>query len=338
MQFDSRVSLLTHNSLGVPATCEYFCDLQEPSEVADVLTFARQNQLPLFVLGDGTNLVLKEHFPGLVVRNRIAGIGVDRIEKNGDIYLNIGAGENWHSLVKWCLREGYHGLENLALIPGTCGAAPVQNIGAYGVELSDVLTAVEFVDLRSGESKSYGNEQCQFGYRDSYFKGDLKDSVIITGIQIRLSFNTNTRVEYPALGAYLAERGLNSTPANVFSAVCAIRSSKLPEPEEIPNAGSFFKNPIISNSQFQDLRHDWPKIPGYPNTEESTKVPAGWLIETLGWKGKRINGIGMHDSQALVLVNPGHRTGEQILGFAEQVQADVEEVFGIELEIEPRVL
>lgn len=343
IEFLQNYALQKHNSLGVPAVCDSYIEISDRCELTSIIDYAESRKQAIFVLGEGTNLVLADNFPGLIVRVNIKGREV--LEGTAEhIQVRIGAGENWHELVGWALERDFTGLENLALIPGNCGAAPVQNIGAYGVEISQYISAVEYVDLAKRTTVRLTNEQCLFGYRDSIFKHDLQDRALITHIELMLPKNAPTEHSYPAVSEYLSSQELGPSPKNIYHAVCAIRRGKLPDIKEIPNVGSFFKNPIISQSHYDELLKTYPQMPSYPQIDldmpeiKEVKVPAAWLVDKLGWKGKSKSGVGVHKKQALVIVNPGHRSGERILSFAKLIVDDVEKTFDIRLEIEPRVL
>lgn len=331
-----RVSLQSYNTLAIAAQCGYLIEVSELEQLPQALDFARRHQLPRLILGGGSNIVLADDFPGVVIHMVLRGINVD---VQGDtVLLDIAAGENWHDLVCWCLQQGYYGLENLALIPGTVGAAPIQNIGAYGVELQHLLDSVTGWDCEQESWQTLTNTQCEFGYRDSVFKHALKDRFIITSVRLRLSLKANTRLNYQILSDYLAERQITTpTPEQVADAVIAIRQSKLPDPATLPNAGSFFKNPVISVAAFERLQQQFPSLVYYPQADGRFKLAAGWLVEQTGWKGRSLGQVGVHEQQALVLINPGQGTGQDILQLASAIQQDVYEQFAIELEIEPRV-
>lgn len=336
-----KYSLLGKNSFGVPAVCDFYVQVSSLENLVEVTDHAKNQKLELSILGGGTNLVLGKHIDGLVVHIQIQGKEI--IDESAQtICVRVGGGENWHRFVAWTLSLGYFGLENLALIPGSCGAAPVQNIGAYGVEISQLVETVEYYDLQTGEIKRLRGEQCQFGYRDSVFKQSLKSLAVITHVEFRLSKVASKELSYPALADYIDQQELEATPQNIFNAVCALRKSKLPSPDDIPNAGSFFKNPVIKESDYLDLKLSYPQMPCYPlsvaeGEEAFVKIPAAWLIDTLGFKGRIASGVGVHDKQALVLVNPGHRTGDHILAFSADISSSVQKEFNIRLEIEPQI-
>lgn len=335
-------ALQSLNTLGVPSVADFFVSVTSAEELSAALSRAAQQTLPVLVMGEGSNLLLPSRVKGLVIRNLITGIEKAGEDENS-VQLTIGAGENWHRLVEHCLARGYAGIENLSLIPGSVGAAPVQNIGAYGVELESVFEHLTAVEVGSGRQTVFSRADCVFGYRDSIFKQRLKDKFVITSVSLRLSKTPAVNLGYPALRNHLLhnhllqkDAGLDSiTPRMVSEAVCAIRRSKLPNPDEIPNAGSFFKNPVVDETQFTRLQQQYPDIVGYPHKDGQTKLAAGWLLEQAGWKGRLEKGLGFHRDQGLVLINPGHHSGEAILAFVSRVQADIVQRFGIQLEIEP---
>lgn len=286
---------------------------------------------PILWLGGGSNVLFTEDYPGLVVRNRLYGVEV--IHKNEDyVWIKSQGGENWHQLVLYCVANGYAGLENLALIPGTVGAAPMQNIGAYGVEIKDVVESVEALSLATGELTTFSQAECQFGYRDSIFKQSAKGLYFITAVTFKLARHSEPNTSYGAIQEVLTEKGI-SRPSiqDVAEAVMAIRRSKLPDPAELGNAGSFFKNPEIEEGQFHALKEKYPTLPSYPVGARRVKIPAGWLIEQAGWKGKRVGHVGVHVRQALVLVHYGGGHGHEIVALSKQIQTDVEAKFGVRL-------
>ena len=262
-------------------------------------------------------------------------------ETDTDVYLTIGAGENWHQLVLWCVKRGYYGIENLALIPGTVGAAPIQNIGAYGVELADIFDHLYAIEIASGVRRRFDRDECQFGYRDSIFKHQLQDQTVITQVGLRLSKQPCWNLSYPALAKAMAAHSATSTSAPtaqlIADTVIAIRQSKLPDPKKIPNVGSFFTNPLITVNDYRNLCQQYPQIVSYPQIQTHRKLAAGWLLDNAGWRGKSIGGVGMHNRQSLVLINPEKHSGTHIIEFAELVQADIADQYGVQLDIEPRV-
>ena len=282
-------------------------------------------------------MVLAGDLSALVIHQARKGIEIlDDAEDT--VLLRVAAGENWHTLVQWTLARNYFGLENLALIPGTVGAAPIQNIGAYGVELAPFVQRVFAIRIEDGKPLELTAKDCEFGYRDSVFKQALRDRVVITSVDLLLSKNPALQLAYPALKNYLQSRNADAlTPQAIFDAVVNIRRSRLPDPGVTPNAGSFFKNPVISQGRWDELRIHAPKLPSYPQSNGQVKLPAAWLIDQCGWKGKRLGGYGVHPEHALVLVNHGGDNGAELLELARQISRSVEGIYGIELEIEPRV-
>ncbi|HEY8385556.1 MAG TPA: UDP-N-acetylmuramate dehydrogenase [Porticoccaceae bacterium] len=332
------VSLQDSNTLALPGRAEYLCRAADRDVLLEALVFARHRQLPVTMLGGGSNIVLTGDICGLVVR--LVGGTIEQVpaaEVGDAVLVRVGAGIDWHTLVTHCLEQGWHGLENLALIPGTVGAAPIQNIGAYGVELADCFHSLEAVDLVTGESLHFTAEDCRFAYRDSIFKRDLKGRVAITSVTLSLSTQPRVCLDYPELRSVLAGCA-EPTPRQVYDAVCALRCAKLPDPAHRPNAGSFFKNPVIGRDRAEALRAEFPDMPGYPQPDGLEKIPAAWLIDRAGWKGRRVGAVGVHDRQALVLVHFGGGSGRELLGLAAAIAGDVRQRFGIDLELEPVVL
>lgn len=323
------------NTLAVPAVANFYVAVQDDDELLEALTFARTENLPLLVLGGGSNIVLRADFPGVVVQLKSQGKEVVA-EDEHFVWLKVAAGENWHHLVEYTLDNALYGLENLSLIPGSVGAAPIQNIGAYGVEVKDLITELSALEIRSGIVVNFTNESCRFDYRDSIFKQALKDQYVITSVTFRLRKTAQLNLSYPALRDTLA--GLdNPSPQAVSEAVIAIRQSKLPDPALTPNVGSFFKNPIINLAQLQVLRTTYPDIVSYPVDTVRVKLAAGWLIDRAGWRGKEAAGAKVHAQQALVLTNPDRASGARVLALAELIQLSVRAQFGVTLEMEPRV-
>lgn len=325
------------NTLAVPAVADYFVSVQNDEELREALAFAKAEKLPLLILGGGSNIVLRADFPGLVIHIKTRGITV--VAENDEcVWLNVAAGENWHGFVEYTLGHGYYGLENLSLIPGSVGAAPIQNIGAYGVELKDVFAELTALNIQSGVMVTFTQDSCQFGYRDSIFKQSLKDQYVITSVTFKLGKIPKLNLQYPALRAALADIPEHDIfPEQVSAAVISIRQSKLPDPQHIPNAGSFFKNPIIPVEQFELLKQRFPGLVSYPVDSSTVKLAAGWLIDQAGWRGRDVDGVKVHQDQALVLTNPGKLEGKLILQLADKVVASVKDRFGVVLEMEPRV-
>ncbi len=337
----SNFSLKSHNTFGIDATCEAFINIESIDVLKAVLKY---NALPIQILGGGSNILLiKEYYPQLFIKNAIKGIRI--VESSEDyVVVEIGSGESWHDFVMWAVEHNLGGVENLSLIPGTVGASPIQNIGAYGVELKNVFVKLEALHLQTFDIQTFANEACQFGYRDSIFKREKKGKYFITKVFLQLTRAHHTlHVEYGDIKKILSEKSIDTpTIRDVSEAVIAIRQSKLPDPTVIGNAGSFFKNPEIPTDKFEQLKQDFPQIVGYPAPSETgekrVKVAAGWLIEQNGWKGKRYANVGVHERQALVLVNYGKGNGLQIKQLAERIQASVREKFGIELTAEVNMI
>lgn len=292
---------------------------------------------PFIILGGGSNVLFTGDYNGIIIRNAIEGITTVK-EDNDAIYVKANAGEKWHDVVLYCVNRNYGGVENLSLIPGTVGAGPIQNIGAYGVELKDVLVELEAMNIHTLEIRTFTNAECKFGYRDSIFKREEKGNYIILSVTLRLNKNPKVNVSYGTLSKELENMGIaNPTIKDVSNAVIRIRSSKLPDPDKLGNAGSFFKNPVITNVQFKKIKAEHPNVVSFPAADGYTKLAAGWLIEQSGWKGKRIGDAGVHKDQALVLVNYGNATGKEIYDLSTQVINSVKEKFGVELEREVNI-
>jgi UDP-N-acetylmuramate dehydrogenase len=334
MHIQQNVSLKPYNTFGIAANARYFTLVRTAMELQDILRHPDYSSLTKLILGGGSNLLFTQDFDGLVIKMDIQGI--EKINEDAQhIYLQVGAGVVWHQLVLYCIEHAYAGIENLSLIPGTVGAAPMQNIGAYGVEIKEIFDSLEAIHIETGKSRIFTNEECRFGYRESVFKKDLKGQYVITSVTFRLGKAPVFNTSYGAIQDTLKQMNIeNLTLKSVSDAVIHIRRSKLPDPAEIGNAGSFFKNPEIPTPQYESLKAQYPQIPGYVTSPQTVKVPAGWLIEQCGWKGKRIGDTGVHKNQALVLVNYGNAKGEQIKALSEEVQKSVAEKFGIQLQAE----
>lgn len=323
------------NTLGVPSRASEFVRAADEAALKQALRFAQENRLPVLVLGGGSNVVLPERFAGLAIQVAIKSIEVVA-EDDEHLWIRAGAGEVWQNLVEYSLKKNAFGLENLSLIPGTVGAAPIQNIGAYGVELDSVFDTLTAVHRESGEAREFDAAACEFRYRDSVFKNRLRDAYVITRVTFKLRKHAALNISYAPLQESLAGIPAEKlTPRKVSDAVIAIRQSKLPDPARIPNVGSFFKNPIVSNAKLDVLKQEHPGIVSYAVGEGEAKLAAGWLLDAAGWRGHQQGGVGMHEKQALVLVNPGHRTGEQVLDYAQRIQEDIATRFGVTLEREP---
>lgn len=334
------VSLRPYTTFGIEAQANYFADIASETDLNTLFQLNEFNTLPKLILGGGSNLLLTQDFPGLVIRLTLSGINRVR-EDELHVYVQAGAGVGWHELVMYCVSNDLAGMENLSLIPGTAGAAPMQNIGAYGVEIEQIFDHLEAVHIQTGEKRRFEHADCRFGYRESIFKHELKGQYIITSVTFRLDKTPTFHTRYGAISETLAEMGVTDETMSIRAisdAVIKIRRSKLPDPAEIGNAGSFFKNPEIPAAQFDQLKTTYPAMPGFPIDPNKIKVPAGWLIEQAGWKGYRTGDAGVHAKQALVLVNYGHATGHEMLALAHQVQASVLEKFGITINPEVNIL
>jgi len=332
-----NVSLQPYNTFGVEARARRFLSVQAPEMLAEAIAGVAHGR-PFLTLGGGSNILFTRDFDGLVLKNDIRGVEV--LERDdARVRVRVGGGEDWHGFVLWCLRQGLFGLENLALIPGTVGAAPVQNIGAYGVEVGDYIEAVDAIDLQDGSACRFDARACDFGYRDSIFKGRYRHRYFISAVTFRLSPTPRLVTSYADVRQALADKKRKVTTArDLCDIICDIRRRKLPDPEALPNAGSFFKNPVISREDYDRLTGRFPGLPAYPVDAGRTKVAAGWMIEKCGWKGRRIGSCGVYPHQALVLVNYGGASGREILSLAEAVQDAVADQFGIRLHPEPLIL
>ncbi len=328
------VQLKPYNTFGIEATAKYFVEVSSIEQLKEILQNPDYQSTERLILGGGSNMLLTKDFDGLVIKMSIKGMEIVR-ETEENIWIKAGAGVVWHDLVMHCVAQNYAGVENLSLIPGTVGAAPMQNIGAYGIEIKEVFEELEALEIGTGEIRTFDKVTCNFGYRESIFKHEAKGKYIILNVTFKLSKKPTFHVEYGAIKDTLAEMGVTEMSIKAISdAVIHIRQSKLPNPAEIGNAGSFFKNPEIPNTQFEALKAQFPTIPSYPVSETTTKVPAGWLIEQAGWKGQRFGNVGVHAKQALVLVNYGGGKGEEIKDLSQKIQASIKEKFGIQLSAE----
>lgn len=334
-----EVDLFHFNTLCIRARAQTFIEISHSDQLTELSKKGFFESQDYFILGGGSNVLFKERLNVAVVKISIPGIEEEK-QANGDVIVQAGAGVNWHDLVTYCSEKGYGGIENLALIPGTAGAAPIQNIGAYGTELADVLEEIEVYDVKLQKFQRVSSEECEFGYRDSIFKRSRKGSAIVTKILLRLKTTDHTPdTSYRVLRDYLNVKEIaHPSIMDVYRAVIDIRNSKLPDPEKLANAGSFFKNPIIEEKELEEIRKNYPDIPFYPAGEEKIKIPAAWLIEKSGWKGKRTGNTGTYEHQALVIVNYGGATSREILDFSEQITASVKKNFGIGLEREVNLI
>ena len=338
LRVESGVSLKPYNTFGLPAVAHTLVRITGDADVRRVVDHPQLGRAAKFVLGGGSNIVLTRDMPQLVLKVEVRGMRL--VEERADAWIvEAGAGENWHALVAWTLENGWPGLENLALIPGTVGAAPVQNIGAYGIELQDRFESLDAVDLVTGRSVTLGPEICAFGYRDSVFKHSLAGRTLITRVRFRLPKPWRAVVGYLDIERRMRESGVAAPSAQqVFDSVCAIRRGKLPDPALIGNAGSFFKNPVVTPEQCRDIIGRDPEVVHYPLPDGSVKLAAGWLIDACGWKGKSVGQAAVYEKQALVLVNRGGAIGSEVMTLARAIQESVYGRFGIRLEPEPVVV
>ena len=337
MKIHNNFSLVNHNSFGIEATAEKFISISSTQELEELISLNSKEE-KIFI-GGGSNILITRNIKGLVINLNMKGISSKKID---DTYseVKINSGENWNDSVKWCLKNNLGGIENLSLIPGNTGAAPIQNIGAYGVELKDVFISCEAMNIQTQELRTFNKEECDFGYRNSIFKEELKGQYIITSVIFELSSLQHViKKKYGDIESELKNNGIeNPTIQDISKAVISIRNSKLPNPKVLGNSGSFFKNPMISCVQFQLIKNKFPKIPHYKVSETTVKIPAGWLIETVGFKGKTFKNYGVHNKQALVLVNYGNASGKDILELSKKIQEAILIVFDIVLEIEVNIL
>ena len=339
MQIQENFSLKPYNTFRIDAKARYFAPFSNAEQLTELITQYAPNESPIatFILGGGSNILLTKDFDGLVLKNEVKGIAKLK-EDDEHIYVRVGAGENWHRFVLYCIENNWAGVENLSLIPGNVGASPMQNIGAYGVEIKEVFHELTAFHLHEKKSHTFGLQDCEFGYRDSVFKNKYKDQFVVTSVTYRLNKIPQYNTSYGAIRQELNKMGVKELSiAAISQAVINIRTSKLPDPSVIGNAGSFFKNPSISKEKFHDLKIKFQNIVGYENQDGSIKLAAGWLIEHSGpansvsWKGFRIGDAGCHEKQALVLVNFGHASGKDIYDLSEQIRQSVQDKFGVDL-------
>ncbi|WP_350298759.1 UDP-N-acetylmuramate dehydrogenase [Pseudomonas putida] len=336
VQWQEQVSLKPYNTFGIDVKARYFSQVQDDQQVRQALGQAQQRGLPVLVIGGGSNLLLTRDIDALVLH--MASRGRRVLSDDGErIVVEAEAGEPWHTFVQWTLAQGYCGLENLSLIPGTVGAAPMQNVGAYGVEIKDVFAGLTALDRETGELRDFSLAECAFGYRDSLFKRNPGRWLILR-VRFALTRTLHAHLDYGPVRQRLSERGVTELTAQAISdAICSIRREKLPDPAELGNAGSFFKNPVVTADLVERIRAQYPGVVAYPQADGQVKLAAGWLIEQAGWKGHREGDAGVHRLQSLVLVNYGQASGAQMHALARKIQADIFERFGVELEMEPNL-
>jgi len=340
LNIQENISLKEYNTFGIDVNAKRFISITSFYELQQLLKIEKE----LFLISGGSNMLLTKDIEKLVVHIDIKGISIDK-EDDNFVYLTVNSGENWHDFVLFCIDQGFGGLENLSLIPGNVGTCPIQNIGAYGVEVKDTITKVEALEIETSKLRTFSNSDCEFGYRNSVFKNELKGKFIITAVSFKLTKNKHQlNTSYGAIENELASKNITKpTLKDVSDAVIAIRKSKLPDPAKIGNSGSFFKNPVVEISQFLELQKKYPEIPFYNVISSEVekyqvKIPAGWLIEKAGFKGKRFGETGVHEKQALVLVNYGNATGQEVFELAEKIQKNIKEKFRIDLEIEVNII
>ncbi|MBA9077060.1 MULTISPECIES: UDP-N-acetylmuramate dehydrogenase [Rufibacter] len=340
MKIQRQASLQPYNTFGIDAKAAVLAEFTSVQELQELLQHPEVKPLPLLILGGGSNVLLTQDVQAAVLLNRIKGLSRQEDPDGTHVLVTAGSGETWHDLVLYTIEQDLGGIENLSLIPGTVGAAPLQNIGAYGVELKDTFVSLEALEIATGQLVSFSKEQCGFGYRESVFKKEAKGNYIVTSVTLRLTRDAHQyNTSYGAIQDTLAQQQVKELSLKAISAaVCHIRRSKLPDPAKIGNAGSFFKNPEIPKEQFDALKAQHPSLPGYPVSGDVVKVPAGWLIEQCGWKGKVLGKHGVHKDQALVLVNYGGATGNEVKELAYAVIQSVQEKFGIALTPEVNII
>jgi len=336
MEINKNASLKALNTFGVNANAKYLSYIQNLQDIEALFEWKTKNDLPNLILGGGSNLLFKNDYEGLVAKVDLLGKDIAN-EDDEAVYVSAAGGENWHDFVMWTIEQGFAGLENLSLIPGCVGAAPIQNIGAYGVELSSTFHSLQTVNLENGDIQEFSKEHCQFGYRESFFKSQTLDKLLITSVTFRLPKKPEWHVNYAGLREALAGEKLSAEL--ISKAVIAERERKLPNPDDIGNAGSFFKNPVLKVKDWEVLKEMHENLPGFPQAHsDEVKTSAGWLIDQAGWKGFRNGDAGVAEQHALVLVNHGKATGSELWQVAEDIMVSVEDKFGIQLEPEPRVI
>ncbi|PJA99790.1 MAG: UDP-N-acetylenolpyruvoylglucosamine reductase [Ignavibacteriales bacterium CG_4_9_14_3_um_filter_30_11] len=337
MQIQKNISLKKYNTFGIDVKAKYLAELSDESKITELISSLKENT-DRYILGGGSNTLFTKDFDGIIIKNSIQGIkNID--EDENFVFIKSGAGVNWHKLVKYTIKNNYWGIENLSLIPGTVGAAPIQNIGAYGQELKKVFYKLKGFDLQKNEFKSFIFDKCKFGYRESIFKKEHKNKFLITSVTLKLSKKENLILTYQPVKDEIDRLKISKPSISQISEIiCNIRRSKLPDPNKLGNAGSFFKNPEISEQQYLSLKNEFDDLKGFKNEFNNYKISAGWLIEKCGWKGKRTGDVASFEKQALVLVNYGNATGKDILYFAQNIKKSVKEKFDITLEEEINII
>jgi len=337
VNIQNNISLKPYNTFGIDVLAKQFVSIHNVEELIEVLT--SENHKSKFILGGGSNMLLTQDMEALVMHINMKGISIEA-QSEHEVLVKASAGENWHEFVLWCIDNDFGGVENLSLIPGNVGTAPIQNIGAYGVELKDVFESCEAFHIGSGTIKTFNNKDCQFDYRNSVFKNEMKGEYIILNVTFKLTTKKHQiKTDYGAITSELSKQNIdNPTIKDVSNAVITIRTSKLPDPKKIGNSGSFFKNPVISKLHFNTLIQNFPEMPSYYVSDNLVKIPAGWLIEQAGFKGKTFGNYGVHKNQALVLVNYGGANGNDIKNLALLIQKTIAKIFNIELEAEVNII
>ncbi len=326
-------SLKAHNTFGIDAKCSRFLEFENELEAAEVAQILRKSTLPYIIIGGGSNLLLTKDFEGIVVRSGIKGYTFD------SDCMECGSGEVWDDMVAVSIQAGYYGMENLSLIPGDVGASAVQNIGAYGVEAKDLIVNVWAIEIATGKACMWRNEECGYSYRQSRFKHDWKNQYLIIRVSYRLSRTFTPHLDYGNIRAELEKKGIQEpTAQQLRDVIIDIRNAKLPDPKVMGNAGSFFMNPIVSREKYESLAATYENMPHYPVDAAHEKIPAGWMIDQCGWKGKKMGRAGVHNKQALVLVNCGGAKGEEIVALCQQIQYDVKAKFGIDIYPEVNII
>lgn len=339
LNIEENINLALYATLKIPALARYFVVIKKEEEIQEAIKLASTKNLNLFILGGGSNILFSQDLQALVIKNELKGISIVK-ETKDNIYLQAASGEVWSALVHYAVSRNLGGIENLFYVPGTVGAAPVQNIGAYGVELKDVFESLRAMDLKSGEIKEFSLEDCHFGYRDSIFKNEAKGRYFIISITLRLTKKPELKLDYGDIKAKLEEKNIKEPSVKeVAEIIREIRDAKLPNPTVLANAGSFFKNPEVTKAFFDKLQLEYPEIKYFPGSKEGLiKIPAGWLIEQAGFKGKRFGNVAMYEKQALILVNYGGASAKEVLEHVDRVQSGVEKKFGIKIEAEVNII
>ena len=333
----SNYSLLQHNTFGIDAKCRRFLEYASIEEAQQVAAILRESSLPYIIIGGGSNLLLTQDFDGIVVHSAIKGIHSSLTTHHSPVV--CGSGEIWDDVVDYAVHHQLYGAENLSLIPGDVGASAVQNIGAYGVEVKDLITEIEAVEIATGDIRIFQNEECEYAYRQSRFKGEWKNQYLITHVTYQMQTVFQPHLDYGNIRAELERKGIvNPSASQLRQVIIDIRNAKLPDPKVMGNAGSFFMNPIVTKEKYEQLAAQYEGMPHYTVDAAHEKIPAGWMIDQCGWKGKSMGRAGVHDKQALVLVNRGGATGKEIVALCEAIQRDVKEKFGIEIHPEVNIV